>query len=571
MPEAHDSMVVDVIWFLLSAVLAAIGVQRLKWSPVVGYLIAGIIIGPYGLGLVDYSAQIRHLAEFGIVFLMFTIGLDLSFSRLKAMRKIVFGLGGLQVTLTSVAIALLAIAFGVDMATAAVLGMALSLSSTAVVMRLLMDQEMIATRIGRRAFGVLLFQDIAVVPILLLVGLLIDGGGPRMSMAALIAIVQAVLAVGLVILLGRFAARPLFRMVAGVQSAELFAASTLLVVLVAAWLLESAGLSMELGAFLAGMMLAETEYHTQVQLDIAPYRGLLLGLFFITIGMAIDPQLLLAKAHWILLVLAALLITKTAFAVILARFFGLAAGESWRFALLLAQGGEFAFVVFAAAMTGGLLDMGTAQILIVVVGVSVAVTPALDALGNIIERHLMVAGVPGKADLPDTASELEGHVIIAGFGRVGRILATVLSGQNISYVALDLNARNIAKATRRGLPVFYGNAANADIMRAAGLGRASAVVVTLDSALAAGRAVQMARRLNPGIPIIVRARDHVHSDDLEALGATASVPETLESSLQLGGQVLRTLGLPPATADEVVNNLRADDYAGIRKSDMNGI
>lgn len=563
MTETHDAAIIEIILFLLSAVLAAIGARRLKWSPVVGYLIAGLVIGPHGFGLVEQSEQIAFLAEFGIVFLMFTIGLELSFDRLKAMRRLVFGLGGLQVLLSATAIALLALLFGANGDMAAVLGMALALSSTAVVMRLLMDEEALGTRIGRRAFGVLLFQDIAVVPILLLVSLLTDGA-PRVSLAALIAVGQAVLAIGLVIGLGRFAARPLFRMVAAVQSAELFAATTLLVVLVAAWLMEAAGLSMALGAFLAGLMLAETEYRTQVQLDIAPYRGLLLGLFFITVGMAIAPGLLLQELHWIISALLGLICVKTVIAAFLARFFDLGRGERWRFALLLSQGGEFAFVVFAAAMAVDLLDPHIAQILTVVVGMSVAITPALDSLGRYIERRLSVDDMPDKADLPDTAKELEGHVIVAGFGRVGRILATVLGGQNIAYVALDLDAKNIVKATRRGLPVFYGNSASPDILKAAGLKRASAVVVTLDNALAAGRTVQAVRKLNPDVPIIVRARDHAHGDDLEVLGASFSVPETLEASLQLGGQVLRTLGLPHATADEVVDQLRAEDYAKIR-------
>ncbi|GGO08883.1 potassium transporter TrkA [Iodidimonas muriae] len=562
--SAEGSALMDALVFLLAAILAALGVARLRWSPVVGYMVAGAVIGPFVLGLVDDSPQIHMLAEFGVVFLMFTIGLELSPQRLRAMRGMIFGLGGLQVVLSAAAIGLAASLLGLTMEAAVVVGLALGLSSTAVVMRLLLDQDALATKVGRRTFSVLLFQDIAVVPILLLVSALADGA-PAFSLAALKAIGEAIVALVVVWGLGRFAAQPFFRLVARTKNSELFAATTLLVVLGAAWAMERVGLSLELGAFLAGLLLAETEYRTQVELDIEPYRSLLLGLFFLTIGMALDPMLILDEIGWILALLVSMLAIKAIVAFGLGWIFDLEKGGRERFGLLVSQAGEFAFIVFAAALALGLLDSREVQILSVVVVLSIALTPALDALGRWFERRVAIVDTPGnQTKLEDTGGHLEGHVVIAGFGRVGQTLAKILCSQRIDYVALDLNGDTIMRATRRGWSVFYGNAASAETLKAAGLYKASSLVVTLDNPASAARAVKAARRINPDIPIIVRSRDHAHGVELEALGASACVPETLEASLQLGGQVLRTLGLPHSTADHIIDGLRSEDYANIR-------
>lgn len=562
---AHGAgpIALEVIVFLVAAVASALAVQRLKWSPVVGYLIAGAIIGPFGIGLVGDIEEVRTLAEFGVVFLMFTIGLELSLDRLKAMRRFVFGLGALQVALSTIPIAGIALAFGLGRQAALVVGLALALSSTAVVVRMLMEQEALSTRVGQRAFGVLLFQDIAVVPILLLVSLLGDEA-PSLSMAALLAVAEAALAIGAVIVVGRYVARPVFREVSAAKNPELFAATTLLLVLTAAWLMHHVGLSMALGAFLAGLLLAETEYATQVELDIEPYRGLLLGLFFISVGMAVDIRVVLASFHWIALALIALLAVKASILFVLGRLFDLKDGRALRLGLLLAQAGEFGFVVFAAAFGYGILDAPTVQILTVVVGLSVALTPALSAAGVRLERALVGRGLMRSDDLEETAGELEGHVIIAGFGRVGQTLATLLSQQKINFVALDLNPEGIAAAARRGLPVFYGNSSSHEVLKAAGIKRASVLAITLDTPSAASKAVQAARAANPDLAIVVRARDHAHGHEMEEMGATASVPETLEASLQLGGQVLRSVGLSHTTADDLIESLRINDYAAIR-------
>ena len=554
-------VILEVILFLLAAVLAALGVQRLKWSPVVGYLLAGAVLGPHGAGLVSESPALHMFAEFGIVFLMFTIGLELSFERLRAMRTLIFGLGALQVTIAATAGAVIGMGLGLDAPSAVIVGLALALSSTAVVMRLLIEEEALATRVGRRAFAILLFQDIAVAPILLLIGLLGERSS-RVPLAALEALGAAILAIALVILVGRWLARPLFRAVAATRSPELFAATTLLVVLASAWAMHAAGLSMALGAFLAGLMLAETEFAPQVELDIEPYRGLLLGLFFMTVGMTVDVHLLAVDLATILLTLALLVLGKTLILVLVARVFDLGWGSALRLALLLAEGSEFAFVVFASARGFGLLSPDLAQTLIVAVGLSIALTPLLAGLGRQLERRLERHAL-SAADLAEIGGTCEGHVVIAGFGRVGQTLARLLSGQRIGFVALDLDPHRIAEAVRAGLPVYYGNAASPEMLKKAGLAKAALLVVTLDSPVAANRTLTTARHLNPTIDIVARARDPAHARELERLGASAAVPETIEASLQLGGQVLRRLGIAHGAVDEIIERLRSDDYAAL--------
>lgn len=559
---ATTSAVGDVIMFLMAAILAALGVQRLKWSPVVGYLIAGAVIGPFGLGLVHDGAQIHELAEFGIVFLMFTIGLELSPDRLKAMRGHVFGLGGLQVALSAVAITAIAHALGFPRASAVVIGLALALSSTAVVMRLLMDRDALARPVGQRAFGILLFQDIAVVPILLIVDNLGapsgDGGGIDPW-----AITVAALAVLLVILAGRYLARPLFRLVGSAKSAELFAATTLFVVLASAWLMEQAGLSLAMGGFLAGVLLAETEYKAQVELDIEPFRGLLLGLFFITVGMAIDPAVILSSLHWIALAILAMIVVKAIIIAALSRLMGLAYPKPVRLGLLLGQAGEFGFVVLTAALGRDLLDAETVQILNVVIGLSIALTPALAALAERLETHLTGRDLSASDDLESTAHGLEGHVVIAGYGRVGRTVSRLLEETRIPFLALDLDPERVAQARRRNIPAFYGNSAAAPVLRAAGIERAAMLVITLDQPDAAIRAVKTAQKVRPDLPIVARAHDRAHALELERLGASAAVPETLEASLQLGGQVLRSMGLSHGSCDDIIEHFRLRDYAAL--------
>lgn len=559
-----DGGLADVLLFLIAGLFAALLLHRVKGSPILGYLLAGLAIGPHGLGLLAASETIHLLAEFGIVFLMFGIGLEISVPKLIAMRGLVFGFGALQVTTAAIALAGLSLLFGLKGPEAAVTGLALALSSTAVVARLLIDRGALATRVGRRAFAILLFQDIAVAPILILVAIL-AGDAPVIGAAAFLAIAQAAAALILVLLAGRYLARPLFRAVAAMQSSELFVGATLFLMLGAAWLMDQAGLSMALGAFLAGLLISETEYAPQVELDIGPFRGLLLGLFFMTIGMGLDARYLLSAFDDVLLFLLAMLLIKSVLIFLLGRFFDLSHGARVALGLLLAQGGEFALVVFALAGSLGLLAPSVAQFLTVVVGLSLALTPLLAAAGHRLGEYLdgRMTNEDAEKGKPLDA-DLEGHVVIAGFGRVGRTVAHLLSQQRIAYVAIDRDPEIIARAIRAGRPVYFGNCRSPALLRRMGLARASALVVTLNDDIAALGTVRSARRLVPDIRIIARAHDLEHGRALERNGANISVPETLESSLQIAAQTLKSLGISHATVDETIDRLRQDDYAAIR-------
>ncbi len=561
---SSGGLVLDqVMIFLIAAVLAVITLHRLGWSPVVGYLVAGAIIGPFGLGLVKDDQTIRHLAEFGVIFLMFTIGLELSFERLRAMRHDVFGLGGGQVALTLVAITVVAYALGRDWAVGAVIGGALALSSTAVVLKLLIERDELASLVGRKAFAILLFQDLAVIPLLLMVSLL-AGGAPSFGLAAALAVGEALVAIALVLFLGRLLLRPIFRAVAATRSSEIFTATSLLTLFGIAMMMEAVGLSMALGAFLAGLLLAETEYRQQIEMDIEPYKGLLLALFFITVGMGLNWHLVIDHMGAVLLILAFVVVLKFVVITILARLFSLNWGEGARLGLMLAQTGEFAFVILGLSVQQGIVANDLAQLFFIATGLSIALTPALIALGPPVERAICGRLIKAKATTLEAAAKgLEGHVIIAGFGRVGRAVCRLLRRHKVSFVALDLNPHAVEDAFSRGLPVFFGNASRMDILNTAGLDRAAAVVVTLDQAAAAGRAVSAIRTANPDIPIFVRARDKPHGKELERLGATGAVAEAIEGSLQLGGRVLEAVGMPADAVNQTLAEFRRDDYAAL--------
>lgn len=562
--QAHGGLVLDqVMIFLIAAVSAVIVLHRLGWSPVVGYLIAGAIIGPFGLGLVEDDVTIRHLGELGVIFLMFTIGLELSFERLKAMRRDVFGLGGAQVALTLVLITMTAYAVGGNWVIGAVVGGALALSSTAVVLQLLVERDELASKVGRKAFAILLFQDLAVVPLLLMVSLL-AGDTLSFGLTAALAVGEALVAIALILVLGRVLLRPIFRAVAATRSSEVFTAASLLTLFGIALLMEAVGLSMALGAFLAGLLLAETEYRQQIEMDIEPYKGLLLALFFITVGMGLDWQFVIENLGSVALILISVVVLKSLLITVLGRLFSLNWGQSARLGLTLAQTGEFAFVILGLAVQLDLVTDGLAQLFFVATGISIAFTPAFMALGGPLERAICGRLIETKAStLEDTAKGLEGHVIIAGFGRVGQAVCRMLRRHKVPFVALDLDPHEVSRAFSRGLPVFFGNASRSEILKSAGLHKAAAVVITLDQPAAVGRAVQVIRRAEPDISIFVRSRDIAHGKELEQIGATSSVAEAIEGSLQLGGRVLEAIGTPSDVVNQTIAEFRADDYAAL--------
>ncbi|WP_109117213.1 monovalent cation:proton antiporter-2 (CPA2) family protein [Azospirillum sp. TSO22-1] len=558
----HAPALADVLVILLSAVLVVPLFERLKASPVLGYLAAGMLIGPHGLAIIGDPDGAAMLAHFGVVFLLFAIGLELSLERLRVMRTWVFGLGTLQVAATTAVGWLGAKALGLSNAAALVAAGGLALSSTAIVMQILKERDELGAKHGRVAFAVLLMQDLAVVPLLTLVPLL-GSYQSDVAWALGLAAVKAVAALVGIVVVGQVVLRPVLRMVAAARSPELFTGVTLLIVLGVGWLTDLAGLSMALGAFLAGLVIAETEYCHQVEADIEPFRGVLLALFFMTVGMTVDLGLV-AKAFPVVLVLAVALVAGKALLLGgLARLFGISAATAVQVGLTLSQGGEFAFVLYDLARGHGVLAPEEAQLMLAVIALSMAATPFLMAAGRRLAGRLAQPPSEALRQMAGATGELRGHVLIAGFGRVGQTLARVLEANEVPWVAVDLEPRRVGEGRARGLPVYFGDACRPDVLAAAGAGHARAAVVTLDHPALAERAVRALRGGNPAMTIVVRGHDGGHADALERAGATFVVPEAVEASLELGGTVLRGLGQDAYDVERVLHRFREDAYASL--------
>ena len=556
----HSTTLDEVLIILLAAVAVVPLFQRLRSSPVLGYLVAGMLIGPHGLGVVGNLESATFLAHFGVVFLLFAIGLELSVERLRVMRRTVFGLGTLQVVVTVAGGWAVGRLFGLTSPAALIVAGGVALSSTAVVLQILIERNELTARHGRVSFAVLLLQDLAVVPLLVLVPLL-GTYEANIATAMGLAAVKAVVALVGIMVLGRKVLSPLLRTVASARSPELFTGVTLLIVLGVGWLTERAGLSMALGAFLAGLVIAETEFRHQVEADIEPFRGILLALFFMTVGMTIDLRLILNEAVSVAGLLALVVVGKALVLAVLCRAFGQAPGQSLQVALGLAQGGEFAFVLFDQAAGLDVLPREVAQLLMVVIALSMAATPFLVAAGRRLAHQMTAAPQAELQRIEGETADLDQHVLIAGFGRVGQTLGRLLEANRIPYVALDLEPKRVSEGRQRNLPVYFGDAARPDVLKAAGGARARAAVVTLDHPQAAERAVRALRRLRPDMPIIVRARDGSHRETLEKAGATTVVPEVVEASLQLGGTLLRGIGKPADEVSYVLDLFRDEAYA----------
>ncbi|HQS84753.1 MAG: hypothetical protein B7Y25_07465 [Alphaproteobacteria bacterium 16-39-46] len=557
-----QSYIPDTLIFLGAAILVVTLVKRVLKSPFLGYLLAGLLIGPFGLNIIKEVSQTRHLAEFGVVFLLFTIGLELSWERLVSLRRYVFGLGASQVFITSTVIALIVnFGFNLPLEASIIIGAGLSLSSTAVVVQILSERGDLACRYGRVSFSILLFQDLAVVLFLVLVNLLAHEEGEISTRQLLIALGVSVIK-GIVVLvaigfLGRVLLRPVYRFVATTKNSELFVAMTLLLILFTGYATNYAGLSMELGAFLAGLLLAETEYRHQVESDIHPFRGLLLGLFFMSMGMGIDVRLLWDNLLVISGLLMSLLFGKFLIVFLLSKFFKLWWSTSLRIGLLLSAGGEFAFVLFSPSAASNLFPPNVVPILYLIVAISMALTPLLGYLGKLLSNFVSPFEPKNNAiTIQEETRDLTSHVVIVGFGRIGNIIARLLNDQMIPFVAIDMNMARVSEGRKLNLPVFFGDARRAEIFHAIGVGRAKAVVLTLDQPGTVSRAVMTLKRNFPKIPIFVRAHDNEHAEKLKKAGAVVVVPEMLEPSLQLGSQILLLTGIAKDQVNKSVETLR---------------
>jgi monovalent cation:proton antiporter-2 (CPA2) family protein len=537
----QDVSLFEVGLLLAAAAIAAPLAKWLKVGTVLGYLVAGIALGPYGIGKVFsvYEArEILHIAEFGVVLLLFLIGLELRPKRLWSMRQVIFGLGGAQVAITSLLLAAAAMAlFQLKAASALFVGLALALSSTAFALQILEEKGELTQRHGRSAFGVLLFQDLAAIPLIALVPLFavakITGGSP-MGLASALKALGTIIGV---VVVGRFVLDPLFRLIARAQVKEALTAAALLVVVAVALVMQTAGLPASLGAFIAGALLAESSFRHQIEADIQPFEGLLLGLFFTAIGMSLNLQLLVEKPLAILALVVGLIAIKSMVLYGLGLWQKLGSWGARRLAFSIAQGGEFAFVLFVAGIAAGVLSKNHGELLTVVVTLSMAVTPALLLLDDAWGKPAAMPLVPSEP-LP----EHDGHVIVAGFGRVGQITARILRAKRIPFTALDVSAEQVDFVKRFGSKVFYGDAGRSDILAAAKADKATAFVLAIDDVEASVRTAQVVKSLYPNLPIYARARNRIHAHRLMDIGVKAVHRETFVSALELSGDVLRGLG-----------------------------
>jgi len=559
-----ESAIDPMVYKQLLVVLATAGVvipifHRLKVPPILGFLIVGILIGPSVLGqflgehpwlhyvVVTQHEEIDDLAELGVVFLLFMIGLELSFKRLVTMKRLVFGVGALQVVVTMLVIGLLA-SLSLPPEDALMVGAAMSLSSTAIVVELLSSQKRLNSQTGRIAFSVLLFQDLAVVPLLLLVGVLGRQEDGVWWVGLLTAFGQALLTVILVVLTGRFLLQPFLRLVASTRSADLFLAATLLIIVGTAIVTSLSGLSMALGAFIAGLVLAETEFRRQIETLIDPFKGLLLGAFFLLVGMSINLSDVATRPLTILGLALLLILIKTAIMLAIGRLFRLEREALIEASLLLGPGGEFAFVFMGAALAAGVIDGATGGTVSILVSVSMATIPLLSMAGRAIARYIREdKALPPEATVAPPGDG-QAQVIVAGFGRVGRLVGSLLGEHRISYLAIDSDPYQVARMRREGWPVYYGDATRPDFLRNCGIADATSLVVTLDQPSLSDETVAAARQLNPNLRIIARARDQAHAEHLYSIGVNEAVPETIEASLQLAESVLVETGVPMGLA-----------------------
>lgn len=526
----------DVVIILAASVAALFALRRVKLSPVLGYLAAGMFIGPFGIGLVTDVHSVHAFAEFGVVFLLFTIGLELPWERIKVLPPAMFALGLAQILITGAAISGIALALGAAPDAAIVIGAALSLSSTVFVIQILVDRRQLATRFGRAAFTVLMMQDLAVAPILVLtVALTNREGGLAGSLG--IAALQAVAALVAIVVLGRFVLRPLFAVVAAERNDDIFAAATLLVVVGIAGFTEFVGLSLALGGLLAGMLLAETEYRHQVLAEIQPFRALLLGLFFMLIGMQTDLGVAIDQAQFVFATTVGLLAIKAAILAFLVVAFRLPGLYAWPLGLLLAQGGEFAFVVFNVALNGKLIEGSLGQALIVAVALSMMATPALAWVSARLAHRTAVRGSASVEELAGDVPPLADHVVIAGYGRVGRTVASELRQKGIGFIAVDRDPVVVSTARSQGDPVYFGDASRPDVLQSLHLPSASSVVVAVSDSDAATRLVATLRHTLPEIPVLARASNESHAAELVRAGASFVVPELVATGKRLAERI----------------------------------
>jgi monovalent cation:proton antiporter-2 (CPA2) family protein len=551
------NLLAQVAVFLAATVIAIPLFRKFRLSSVLGYLAAGFVIGPWGLGVVADAEGVLHIAEFGVVLLLFVIGLELQPSRLRAMRKSVFGLGFLQVTITATLFTLVGRLLGLPMSTAFVAGFALSLSSTPLVLQLLAERDQLNTHHGRSGFGILLFQDIAVMPVFAILPFLAHHDAMSQSVGdTVFAVAKGLGVLVLLVFGGRYVLRPVLRLVAETKVREAFTAVALLVVIGTALLVDYVGLSMALGAFIAGLLLADSEYRHELEADIEPFKGLLLGLFFISVGMMANVGVLREQPWQVLGLVVGLLVSKFAVLWCVARFTSHSHESSRSLAFALPQAGEFGFVLFSLGVSYKLMDQSLADLLVIVVTVSMIVSPMLmSAQFKFLEPRLRKNAPPVFDQIDDN----ESRVILAGVGRFGQIVGRILRMRKIKFTALEADAEQVEALRRRGGKVYYGDASRLELLQAAKADQAQLFILAIDDAEVSVRTAEIVRKHFPTLKIFARARNRQHALRLMELGVPYIVRETYYSSLEMAQRTLETLGMSRSEAVESIERFKVVD------------
>ncbi|WP_301103248.1 monovalent cation:proton antiporter family protein [Propionivibrio sp.] len=556
-----------ILMLLGASVLSVILFRRLNLPPILGYLLVGALIGPHTLNLLEGLAGAHYLAEFGVVFLMFSIGLEFSLSKLIAMRRIVFGLGLLQVLLTLAVVTAVAVALGLPWQAGVAIGGTLAMSSTAVLTKLLSERLELDAPHGREVMGVLLFQDLAVIPLLILIPSY-SQSPEQMAMTMGIALLKGGALLALVFLLGKHFLGRWFFIVAHGKSAELFVLNVLFVTLGLAWLTEAVGLSLALGAFVAGMLISETEFRHQVEEDIKPFRDVLLGLFFVTVGMMLDVALVLSNLGAVLALLAALLLVKFALVYSLSRAFGAMSGAAMRSGLWLCAGGEFGFVLLSDIGQYAVAPQLSVQVVLAALVISLFLAPFIVHYSDrLVLRFAASEWLMRSLQLTTLAAcamATEKHAVICGFGRSGQYLARFMAHEGVSYLALDLDPDRVREAAAAGENVVYGNVTRRETLVAAGISRASVLVISFIDTRAAEQVLRHIRELAPGLPVVVRTTDDKDFERLQRAGAAEAVPETLEAAMMLASHALIHAGVPINRVLRRIRQTREARYRSLR-------
>ncbi len=559
------------ILILFTVAVVVVGVcLHVKLPPIFGYLVIGVLVGPYGLGFVSNIEHTRALAEFGVVFLLFTIGLEFSLSHLINIKWAVLGLGGAQVIGTTAIVTLIAIAMGFSLEAALVLGGIMAMSSTALVIKQMTDQVELHSRHGRNAVGILLFQDLMVIPFLILVSAPAESREIGAGLSIFLAFIEGIFALILIFILGRWVLRPIFQLVARYRSMELFTLTALMISLGAAWITHQLGLSFALGAFVAGMMLGETEFRHQIEAEIRPFRDVLLGLFFITVGMVLNIKLLPDIWLSVLSILAVLVLFKMLFITLLCRMASWDFSVSLRTGLVLAQGGEFGLAVLTLAFDGEILSRPVSQVMLAALLISMGLAPILIRYNGrlvdwLIPKSVRLDSQAIRKHMADIAHDKENHVIMCGYGRVGQNIAHLLKEEGFEYIAMELDPVLVQNAVRAHEPVSYGDSTSFELLKAAGLNRAAALVVSVGDPATAIKILKQVRHSNSDIPVLVRTSDDIHMQELIKAGATEVVPETLEASLMMASNLLFMLGVPGSRIIRKIRDVRQESYQNFRR------